>query len=62
MVVVMTVKLRLTYWIMIFAFVHLLLSHLSSFNSIITSISLAAAVMSIRYLTTLHVYAQMTPV
>ncbi|KAI7746426.1 hypothetical protein M8C21_033656 [Ambrosia artemisiifolia] len=42
--------LRLTYWIMIFASVHFLLSHLPNFNSI-TSISLAAAVMSISYST-----------
>ncbi|KAM0022700.1 putative amino acid transporter, transmembrane domain-containing protein [Helianthus debilis subsp. tardiflorus] len=43
-------SLRLTYWIMIFASVHFLLSHCPNFNSI-TIISLAAAVMSISYST-----------
>lgn len=41
--------IKTTYFIMIFASVHFVLSHLPNFNSI-TVISLAAAVMSLRYL------------
>lgn len=41
--------IRLTYFIMIFASVHFVLSHLPSFNSVAV-VSLAAAVMSIRYM------------
>ena len=40
--------LRTSSWIMIFAAIHLLLSQLPNFNSI-TLVSLAAAVMSLRY-------------
>lgn len=40
--------IRTTYFIMIFGSVHFFLSHLPSFNSI-TFISLAAALMSVRY-------------
>ncbi|KAJ0602888.1 putative amino acid transporter, transmembrane domain-containing protein [Helianthus annuus] len=50
-------NLRLTYWIMIFASVNFLLSHCPNFNSI-TIISLAPAVMSIRYFTQLHACTQ----
>lgn len=39
--------IKLTYFIMIFASVHFVLSHLPNFNSI-SGVSLAAAVMSIR--------------
>ncbi|GAB2221328.1 hypothetical protein Droror1_Dr00012503 [Drosera rotundifolia] len=42
--------IRLTFFIMIFASVHFVISHLPSFNSI-TGISLAAAVMSLSYST-----------
>ncbi|KAJ4839410.1 hypothetical protein Tsubulata_016865 [Turnera subulata] len=42
--------IRLTFWIMIFASVHFVLSHLPDFNSI-TVVSLAAAVMSLSYST-----------
>ena len=41
-------SIKLTYFIMIFGSVHFFLSHLPSFNSV-AGISLAAAVMSIRY-------------
>ena len=41
-------KIKLTYFIMIFASVHFVLSHLPDFNSI-SGVSLAAAVMSFRY-------------
>ena len=41
-------NMRLTYFIMIFASVHLVLSQLPDFNSI-SSVSLVAAVMSLRY-------------
>jgi hypothetical protein len=41
-------SIKTTYFIMIFASVHFVLSHLPSFNSI-TGVSLAAAVMSLRY-------------
>lgn len=60
--------IKTTYFIMIFASVHFFLSHLPSFNSI-AGISLAAAVMSLRYiyfpfhqvnLLKLHVYNQIT--
>lgn len=40
--------IKLTYFIMIFASVHFVLSHLPNFNSI-SGVSLAAAVMSLRY-------------
>ena len=40
--------IKLTYFIMIFASVHFILSHLPNFNSI-SGVSLAAAVMSLRY-------------
>lgn len=40
-------EIRLTFFIMIFASVHFVLSHLPDFNSI-TGVSLAAAVMSLR--------------
>ena len=40
--------IRTTYFIMIFGSIHFFLSHLPSFNSI-TCISLAAALMSVRY-------------
>ncbi|KAF8028280.1 hypothetical protein BT93_E1016 [Corymbia citriodora subsp. variegata] len=43
-------KLKTTYFILIFASVHFVLSHLPNFNSI-TGISLAAAVMSVSYST-----------
>jgi len=43
-------KIKLTYFIMIFASVHFVLSHLPDFNSI-SGVSLAAAVMSFRYKT-----------
>ncbi|KAL8142347.1 hypothetical protein V2J09_015379 [Rumex salicifolius] len=43
-------QLKLTYYIMIFASPHLLLSHIPNFNSI-SGISLAAAVMSLTYST-----------
>ncbi|CAN8291261.1 unnamed protein product [Cochlearia groenlandica] len=42
--------IRTTYWIMIFASVHFVISHLPNFNSI-SIISLAAAVMSLTYST-----------
>ncbi|XP_018490756.1 lysine histidine transporter 2 [Raphanus sativus] len=42
--------IRTTYWIMIFASVHFVISHLPNFNSI-SVISLAAAVMSLSYST-----------
>ncbi|XP_043813513.1 lysine histidine transporter 1 isoform X2 [Manihot esculenta] len=42
--------IKTTYFIMIFASVHFVLSHLSSFNSI-TGVSIAAAVMSLSYST-----------
>ncbi|ESQ34152.1 hypothetical protein EUTSA_v10007648mg [Eutrema salsugineum] len=42
--------IRTTYWIMIFASIHFVLSHLPNFNSI-SIISLAAAVMSLTYST-----------
>lgn len=42
-------QIKTTYFIMIFASVHFVLSHLPNFNSI-SGISLAAAVMSLRYL------------
>ena len=41
-------NIKLTFFIMIFASVHFVLSHLPDFNSI-TGVSLAAAVMSLRY-------------
>lgn len=41
-------NIKLTYFIMIFASVHFVLSHLPDFNSI-SGVSLAAAVMSFRY-------------
>lgn len=41
-------SIKTTYFIMIFASVHFVLSHLPNFNSI-TVVSLAAAVMSLRY-------------
>lgn len=41
-------KIKQTYFIMIFASVHFVLSHLPNFNSI-SGVSLAAAVMSLRY-------------
>ena len=41
-------NIKLTYFIMIFASVHFVLSHLPNFNSI-SGVSLAAAVMSLRY-------------
>ena len=41
-------NIQLTYFIMIFASVHFVLSHLPDFNSI-SGVSLAAAVMSFRY-------------
>ena len=41
-------KIKLTYFIMIFASVHFVLSHLPNLNSI-SGVSLAAAVMSLRY-------------
>ena len=44
--------IKTTYFIMIFASVHFFLSHLPSFDSI-TLVSLAAAVMSLRYFNTL---------
>ena len=40
--------IKLTYFIMIFASVHFVLSHLPKFNSI-SGVSLAAAAMSLRY-------------
>lgn len=40
--------IKLTYFIMIFASVHFVLSHLPNFNSL-SGVSLAAAVMSLRY-------------
>ncbi|KAJ1391569.1 Amino acid transporter, transmembrane domain [Sesbania bispinosa] len=43
-------KIKLTYFIMIFASVHFVLSHLPDFNSI-SGVSLAAAVMSLSYST-----------
>ncbi|RXH69582.1 hypothetical protein DVH24_037366 [Malus domestica] len=43
-------KIKLTYFIMIFASVHFVLSHLPNFNSI-SGVSLAAAVMSLSYST-----------
>ncbi|ESQ28526.1 hypothetical protein EUTSA_v10019811mg [Eutrema salsugineum] len=42
--------IRTTFWIMIFASVHFVLSHLPNFNSI-SAVSLAAAVMSLSYST-----------
>lgn len=42
-------SIKTTYFIMIFASVHFVLSHLPSFNSI-AGVSLAAAVMSLRYI------------
>ncbi|CAH8299152.1 unnamed protein product [Eruca vesicaria subsp. sativa] len=42
--------IRTTYWIMIFASVHFVISHLPNFNSI-SGISLAAAIMSLSYST-----------
>ncbi|KAI3666017.1 hypothetical protein L6452_44655 [Arctium lappa] len=44
------VKIKTTYFIMIFASVHFILSHLPNFNSI-SGVSLAAAVMSLTYST-----------
>lgn len=41
--------IKLTFFIMIFASVHFVLSHLPNFNSI-SGVSLAAAVMSLRYI------------
>jgi hypothetical protein len=41
-------KIKLTFFIMIFASVHFVLSHLPNLNSI-SGVSLAAAVMSLRY-------------
>lgn len=41
-------KIKLTYFIMIFASVHFVLSHLPNLNSI-SGVSLAAAIMSLRY-------------
>lgn len=41
--------IKTSYWIMIFASCHFVLSHLPDFNSI-SSVSLAAAVMSLRYI------------
>lgn len=51
-----TPNIRLTYFIMIFGSVHLGLSHLPNFNPI-SGVSLAAAIISLRYLqvTYLHV-------
>lgn len=42
-------RIKLSYFIMIFASVHFVLSHLPNFNSI-SGVSLAAAVMSLRYI------------
>ena len=42
-------NIKLTYFIMIFASVHFVLSHLPNFNSI-SGVSLGAAVMSLRYI------------
>lgn len=42
-------EIKTTYFIMIFASVHFVLSHLPNFNSI-SGVSLAAAVMSVRYI------------
>lgn len=42
-------KIKLTYFIMIFASAHFVLSHLPNFNAI-AGVSLAAAVMSLRYI------------
>lgn len=42
-------NIKLTYFIMIFASVHFVLSHLPNLNSI-SGVSLAAAVMSLRYI------------
>ena len=42
-------KIRRTFWIMIFASVHFVLAQLPNFNSI-AGVSLAAAVMSLRYM------------
>jgi hypothetical protein len=41
-------SIKTTYFIIIFASVHFVLSHLPNFNSI-SGVSLAAAVMSLRY-------------
>ena len=41
-------QIKLTYFIMIYASVHFVLSHLPNFNAI-SGVSLAAAVMSLRY-------------
>ncbi|KAA8530131.1 hypothetical protein F0562_004840 [Nyssa sinensis] len=43
-------QIKTTYWIMVFASAHFLLSHLPNFNSI-SGVSLAAAVMSLSYST-----------
>lgn len=42
------VKLKLSYWIIIFGSLHFFLSQLPNFNSV-SGVSLAAAVMSLRY-------------
>ena len=42
-------SIKLTYFIMIFASAHFVLAHLPNFNSI-SGVSLAAAVMSLRYI------------
>ncbi|XP_016496864.2 lysine histidine transporter 1-like [Nicotiana tabacum] len=47
--------IKLTYFIMIFASVHFVISHLPDFNSIV-GVSLAAAVMSLRYAYYLFLY------
>lgn len=46
-------QIKLTYFIMIFASVHFVLSHLPNFNSI-SGVSLAAAVMSLRLLSLIY--------
>lgn len=46
-------QIKLTFFIMIFSSVHFVLSHLPNFNSI-SGVSLAAAVMSLRYMIQSH--------
>lgn len=47
-------NIKISFFIMIFASVHFVLSQLPNFNSI-SGVSLAAAVMSLRYLSTNHI-------
>jgi hypothetical protein len=47
-------SMKTTYFIMIFASVHFVLAHLPNFNSI-AGISLAAAIMSLRYVSSSNI-------